>query len=212
VIVGFYRVVRAIVAGFCRLFWRLSVEGQEHLPVTGAYILAPIHRSNIDFAIAASLTPRPTQYLAKHTLWKYGLGNIWERLGAIAVVRGTPDRSSMKAIDACLAGGRPVVMFPEGTRQDGPLVQPLFDGVAYAALRAGVPIVPVGIGGTAKAMPRGSKILRPVKVVAVIGEPIAVEPPAEGARVARRAIKELTEELSRRIQVHFDDAQAKAGS
>lgn len=211
-IVGFYRVIRAIVAGFCRLFWRLSVEGREHLPVTGAYILAPIHRSNIDFAIAASLTPRPTRFLAKHTIWKYGLGRIWERLGAIPVVRGTPDRSSMRLIDETLAGGMPVVMFPEGTRQVGPLVQPLFDGVAYAALRAEVPIVPVGIGGTDRAMPRGSKVLRPVKVHVRIGEPIIPEKRAEGGRVPRRAIKELTEELSRRIQVLYDEARAKAGS
>lgn len=210
-IVGFYRVVRAIVAGFCRVFWRLSVEGREHLPATGAYVLAPIHRSNIDFAIAASLTPRPTRYLAKHTLWKYGLGRIWERLGAIPVVRGTPDRSSTRAIHEALTGGMPVVMFPEGTRQAGPLVQPLFDGVAYAALRAQVPIVPVGIGGSDRAMPKGSKLLRPVKVHVVIGEPMAVEKPTEAGRVPRRAVKELTEQLSVRIQALYDEARAKAG-
>lgn len=208
--VTFYRVIRAIIAGFSRLFWRLSVEGREKLPSTGAFVLAPIHRSNVDFAVAAALTPRPMRFLAKHTIWKYGLGRIWEALGAIPVVRGTPDRSSMRAIDDALVAGVPVVMFPEGTRQVGPLVQPLFDGVAYAALRAGVPVIPVGIGGSDRAMPKGSKLLRPVKIHVIIGDPIVPEPRSEGGRVPRRAIKELTVDLAARIQATFDEARANA--
>ncbi len=57
-IVPFYLAVRAIVAVWCRLFWRLSIHGRDRLP-EGPFILAPIHRSNIDFAIAASVTSRP---------------------------------------------------------------------------------------------------------------------------------------------------------
>ena len=204
-----YRAIRGIVAVWCRLFWRLSVHNRDRLPA-GPFILAPIHRSNVDFAIAASVTSRPMRFMAKHTLWKYGLGRVWEWLGAVPVVRGTPDRSSMRAIEAALTGGMPVVMFPEGTRQAGPLVQPLFDGVAYTAFRAGVPIVPVGIGGSERAMPKGSKLLRPVKIQVVVGEPIPVERPPAGERIPRRAVKELTEQLSDRIQALFDEAQALA--
>lgn len=209
-IVPFYLTIRGIVAVWCRLFWRLSIHGRANLP-EGPFILAPIHRSNIDFAIAASVTSRPMRFMAKHTIWKYGLGNVWERMGAIQVVRGTPDRSSMKLVESALTGGMPVVMFPEGTRQSGPLVQPLFDGVAYTALRTGVPIVPMGIGGSEAAMPKGSKLLRPVKIHAVIGEPIPVSAPAAGERIPRRAVKELTEQLSAAIQQRFDDAQALVG-
>lgn len=209
-IVPFYLAVRGVVALWCRLFWRLSIHGRERLP-DGPFILAPIHRSNIDFAIAASLTARPLRFMAKHTIWKYGLGRVWERMGAIQVVRGTPDRSSMKLVESALAGGMPVVMFPEGTRQSGPLIQPLFDGVAYTALRKGVPIVPVGIGGSELAMPKGSKLPRPVKIHAVIGSPIEVTAPAAGERIPRRAVKELTEQLSAAIQERFDEAQALAG-
>ena len=48
----------------------------------------------------------------------------------------------------------------------------MFDGPAYVQSRTGVPIVPVGIGGTEAVMPKGSKIIRPHKVVVVIGEPL----------------------------------------
>ena len=101
-------------------------------------------------------------------------------------------------------------MFPEGTRRSGPVVTELFDGPAYVACRTGAPIVPVGIGGSERAMPKGAKFIRPVKVVIVVGEPIHPPPPVDGARVPRRAVRELTETLRTRIQALYDTAQAKA--
>lgn len=207
-----YAVIRGIVVGFARLFWRLSIEGLEHVPPSGPFVLAPVHRSNVDFAIVAACSKRRMRYLAKDSLWKLGLGRIWESLGAIAVVRGTPDREAMRTLETTLAGGEPVVMFPEGTRQSGPEVQPLFDGVAYVASRARLPIIPVGIGGSERAMPKGSKMIRPVKITVVIGPPIVPEAREEGARVPRRAVGELTARLKDDLQRLFDEAQARAGT
>jgi 1-acyl-sn-glycerol-3-phosphate acyltransferase len=78
------------------------------------------------------------------------------------------------------------------------------------AVRAGVPIVPVGIGGSEMAMPKGAKFLKPVKVHIIVGPPI--QPPASeaGARAPRRVVHELTEELHTRLQELFDAAQARA--
>lgn len=204
-----YRFARSLVVGFCKLFWRVSVTGREHVPATGPFILAPVHRSNVDFAIVAAVTPRRMRYLAKDSIWKLGLGRVWESLGAIPVARGTADREAMRQLEATLAAGDPVVMFPEGTRQSGPIVQPLFDGPAYVAARAGVPIIPVGIGGSEKAMPKGSKMLRPVKIAIVVGPALVPEARADGARVPRRAVGELTASLKDEVQRLFDEAQAK---
>ena len=209
---AWYATIRAIVVGFARLFWRLSIEGAEHVPASGPFVLAPVHRSNVDFAIVAACSRRRMRYLAKDSIFKYGLGRVWESLGAIAVARGTADREAMRALEASLATGEPVVMFPEGTRQSGPAVQPLFDGVAYVASRARVPIIPVGIGGSERAMPKGSKMIRPVKITVVIGPAIVPEPREEGARVPRRAVGELTARLKDDVQRLFDEAQALAGS
>lgn len=204
-----YRFARSLVVGFCKLFWRVSVKGKEHVPATGPFILAPVHRSNVDFAIVAAVTPRRMHYLAKDSIWKLGLGRLWESLGAIPVARGTADREAMRQLETALAAGDPVVMFPEGTRQSGPDVQPLFDGPAYVAARAGVPIVPVGIGGSERAMPKGSKMLRPVKITIVVGPPLVPESRADGARVPRRAVSELTAQLKDEVQRLFDEAQAQ---
>ena len=206
-----YRFARALVVGFCTLFWRVRVRGKENVPTTGAFILAPVHRSNVDFALVAAVTPRRMHYLAKDSIWKLGLGRVWESLGAIPVARGTADREAMRQLEATLAAGDPVVMFPEGTRQTGPIVQPLFDGPAYVAARAGVPIVPVGIGGSERAMPKGSKLIKPVKVAIVVGKPIYPEARQDGARVPRRAVSELTASLKDEVQRLFDEAQHDAG-
>jgi len=99
-----------------------------------------------------------------------------------------------------------LVMFPEGTRQWGKVVEAdkMHDGPAFVAARAGVPIVPMGIAGTDHAMPPGTRWIKPVKAVMVVGEPIPA-PPVEG-RVPRRVVSDLTEQVRRGIQAAYDDA------
>ena len=208
----FYRVVRAILAGFARVFWRLDVRGRENLPSEGSFVLAPVHRSNIDFLLASTLTKRRMRFMGKDSLWKYAwLGKIWTALGAYPVRRGTADREALRQTVDAIKTGEPAVIFPEGTRRSGPVVEELFEGAAYVAAKTGVPIVPVGIGGSEAAMPKGSKLLRPVKIVVTVGEPIDVRLTAEG-RVPRSAIRETTERLRGEIQRLYDEAQELAGA
>jgi 1-acyl-sn-glycerol-3-phosphate acyltransferase len=102
------------------------------------------------------------------------------------------------------------VLFPEGTRQSGPVVHPLFDGATYVAAKAGVPIIPVGIGGSERVMPKGSKMIYPRKCVVIIGAPIQTVNGSE--RLPRSALKELSGNLSVELQRLFDEAQRMAGS
>lgn len=208
----FYRAVRGILAGFARLFWRLEIRGRENVPATGPFVLAPVHRSNIDFLLASTVTKRRMRFMGKDSLWKYAwLGKIWTALGAFPVKRGTPDREALRQTVDAIKSGEPAVIFPEGTRRSGPVVEELFEGAAYVAAKTGVPIVPVGIGGSEAAMPRGSKMLKPVKIVMTVGKPIEVRLTSEG-RVARSAVRETTQELQAEIQRLYDEAQALSGS
>jgi 1-acyl-sn-glycerol-3-phosphate acyltransferase len=207
-----YDFVRGALAWFSRLFWRMTVDGSEHIPSTGAFILAPVHRNNIDTPLVCGVGKRRLRYMGKDAMWKYRWSAwFFNSLGGIPVHRGEPDRPAMRRSEDVLAAGEPLVMFPEGTRQSGPIIEHVFDGVAYLALRTGTPIVPVGIGGSEGAMPKGSRMIRPVKVALVIGAPIPVTAPAPGERVPRRAVKELTQHLTEELQRLFDEAQAKAG-
>lgn len=100
--------------------------------------------------------------MGKDSLFKIKpIASILSSLGGFPVTRGTADLEALKRCLAVLALGEPIVMFPEGTRQFGPTIQPLFDGAAYLAIKAGVPIVPVGIGGTEAVMRKGSKFIYP---------------------------------------------------
>jgi 1-acyl-sn-glycerol-3-phosphate acyltransferase len=207
-----YRVVRNAIVAFCRVYWRLDVTGKEHVPDSGPFILAPVHRSNIDTPLVAVVTRRRLRYMGKDSLWKFRWSAwFFRNMGGFPVHRGTPDREALRWASSVVEGDEPVVMFPEGTRQEGPIVEHVLDGVAFVALREGVPILPVGIGGSDRAMPVGSRFLHPVKVTMVIGEPILVTAPEPGQRVPRRAVRELTDHLRVELQLLYDEAQVRAG-
>jgi 1-acyl-sn-glycerol-3-phosphate acyltransferase len=206
-----YGFVRLLIFVVGKAAFRLSIEGRGNVPTNGPFILAPVHRSNLDFAIVAVVTNRRMRYMGKDSIWKVKqLRWFFNALGAFPVHRGTPDREAMRTVTSLLEGGEPVVMFPEGTRKFGPVVEELFDGVAYVAIKTGVPIVPVGIGGSEAAWPKGKKIPKPHRIHVVVGSPIT--PDVSGKGVPRRAIKEQTDRLRNEVQRLFDDAQKHVGA
>ncbi len=207
-----YAVVRGIIHLVAVLFGRVQVVGAEKIPADGAFILAPVHRSNVDFALTSVITRRPMRYMGKDSIWKSkALGRFVSMLGAFPVHRGSADRDALRACTDIVEGGSPLVMFPEGTRCHGPIIEELFDGTAYVAARAGVPIVPLGIGGSEAMMPKGAKVLRPRKLVLLVGDPIPAPERSDAGRVPRSAVGALTERLHVELQDLFDEAQALAG-
>lgn len=209
----FYRVARAVLVGFCRAWLRLSIEGLDNVPVDGPFVLAPVHRSFLDTFIVAGVTRRRMRFMGKDELWRYRVpGAVLSALGGFPVHRGSADREALRRCIEVIQGGEPLVIFPEGTRQKGPTVQPLFEGAAYVAGRTGVPIVPVGIGGSEAALPKGARFPHPVKVHVIVGEPILPVPAGGGGRVPRRVVHENTEQLHKELQTLFDRAQARVGA
>ncbi len=207
-----YGIVRGLILLVAKLLGRVEVVGAEKIPAGGPFILAPVHRSNVDFALTSIVTRRPMRYMGKDSIWKSKLlGRFVTMLGAFPVHRGSADRDALKACEEIVNGGSPLVMFPEGTRRTGPVVEDLFDGTAFVAARTGAPIVPMGIGGSEAMMPKGAKVLRPSKLVLVIGDPIPAPERTDRGRVPRSAVGELTERLQHEIQILFDDAQVRAG-
>jgi 1-acyl-sn-glycerol-3-phosphate acyltransferase len=208
-----YRIVRLFIWVVAKLYWRLSFEGLDNVPAEGPFVLAPVHRSFIDFGLVSGVTRRRMGYMGKESLWNSRLlGSFITMLGAYPVNRGAPDREALRRTLDLLERGEPLVLFPEGTRRRGPVIEHLHEGAAFVAARAGVPLVPVGIGGSERALPKGSSVPRPVKIHIIVGPPIAPPPMAEGARhPSRRAVKELTVQLQETLQDLFDRAQRRAG-
>ncbi len=176
----FYRVVHLIVARGSVLVYRVRIIGRERLPETGSYILAPSHRSMMDIPFAAAVTSRRVRFMGKVSVFKIPvIGWLFGALGGFPVQRDGTDRKAVRDSIEILQNGEPLVVFPEGTRQNGPLIQPLQPGAAYLAIRGGVPVVPVGIAGSEEIL-RGhaSKFPHFGRVRIVIGEPIHPEPRA----------------------------------
>lgn len=212
----FYRFVWSLIWGAGKLLFRIEVHGKENVPATGAFILAPgAHRSNLETFVVSLVTRRRMRFMGKDSLWKYAPADwFFSSLGGFPVNRSSADREALNQTLDLVAAGEPVVMFPEGTRRSGPTIEPdhMRDGVAYVANRGQAPIVPVGIGGSERAMPAKAKYIRPSKMVLVVGEPLTPAPLKESGRVSRSAVRALTEELRLTLQDLFDDAQRRAGS
>ncbi len=208
-----YGALRLAVRGIAKVLLRLTVVGAENVPTSGGYILAPGgHRSILDTPLAAMAGPRVLRYMGAETYFKIpGLGLFLRTMGGFPVERSLTDRAALRISEQVLRNGEPLVVFPEGTRQEGPEVQPLKEGAVFLACRAGVPIVPVGLGGAERAMPKGARYIKPTKVTLVIGEPIYPPERAEGERVKRSAVRGMSDQLRETLQELFDEAQIRAG-
>lgn len=189
-----YRLCAGIVSGVAKLLFRPTVVGAENIPLEGPVLIAPIHRSNVDFALTLFISKRKAFFMAKDSLFRVPLlGPLITHLGAFPVHRGSADRESMAHSEAVLSQGHALVLFPEGTRKEGLHVAPLHDGATFLAARTGARIVPVGIGGSDRAMPKGAKLPRPTKITIVVGPPL--DPPTSQGRVSRSALTAKSEEL-----------------
>jgi 1-acyl-sn-glycerol-3-phosphate acyltransferase len=207
---AFYAVCRTGLELWLRVWCRLTIEGGEHIPEDVPFVLAPVHRSNLDSPISGAITRRRMRFMGKDSMWRSRpAGWFLSSLGGFPVTRGTADREALKRCIEVLKRGEPLVIFPEGERKSGPVVQPLFDGAVYAAARGRAPIIPVGIGGSERVMPKGSKMIYPRKVHVIVGAPIVVPPELSG-KAQRVAVKEVSLTLHGELQRLFDAAQARA--
>ena len=201
-----YRVLGLVIRVIGRFYLRTRVVGVERLKVDGAFIIAPVHRSNLDGPLVNSRCPRIVRSLAKIEMFKGSVGTwISAVIGSFPVHRGAGDRRTLMAAIGLLNRGEPLLVFPEGTRQSGRQVGDIFGGTAFLAARTGVPILPVGIAGTEEAMPPKAKFLRRVPVSIVIGEPLP-PPEIEGGRLSSDQRSEFTARLRAAMQSAMDEA------
>jgi 1-acyl-sn-glycerol-3-phosphate acyltransferase len=203
----FYRLVRPWVTGIPRVLWRVRVVGLEHVPTTGGFILAPSHRSMMDIPFAAIVTHRRIRFMGKSSLFGVPvLGAVFRWLGGIPVERDGTDRKAVRESVAMLTNGEVLCVYPEGTRQHGPKIQPLQPGTAYFALRSGAPIIPMGIAGAEEILrTKADPIPRFGRVTIVVGPALVPEARTSGV-VPRERVDALTATLSDALQQALDDA------
>src|SRR5580700_3833656 len=117
-----YRALRSLCHGVNRAYWRVEVDGASVVPASGPVILAPVHRSNIDFLVVSEVSRRKLFYMAKDSLWKSPrFGSFLESIGAFPVHREGADRLALDRAQDVLERGEALFLFPEGTRRSGPV-------------------------------------------------------------------------------------------
>ena len=133
-----------MVRSFAKLFYGLHVSGTENVPAVGGAVLACNHLSTWDPPIVGSVTPRRLEFMAKKELFISPFSRaVMRGLRAFPVDRQGQDIGAIKEALRRLAEGRVIGIFVQGTRNVGDAAA--FDGAAFLAQRAKVPIVPAAI-------------------------------------------------------------------
>jgi len=163
-----YWVFRAIFIILLNIFYRIKVEGWEHLPQKSNFIIVSNHASWLDSLFFVALLPQKIYGIAARYLYK--LAHLRWFLKNIDAI---PTRNSSKAAALLLEENKVVGLFPEGgCTRDGKLRR-FRKGAAFLALKTGRPVVPCAILGTYEAFPvqaKFPKLFMPVKIK--IGKPI----------------------------------------
>lgn len=202
--------VRATLGRLLLTLYRVRFLGEDNVPAGGA-VLAGNHVSYLDPILLWSGAPRPTHFMAKLELWRVGvLGWALDQFWAFPVNRQGADRASITTATGLLERGEFVGMFPEGTRQreGAEDMGEAHGGVSFIAMRAGVPVVPVGIAGTERAWPRGRKLPRLVRVTVRYGQPVH---PDEFTGSRKERVAAMTAEIMRRIDIERTVAEEANG-
>jgi 1-acyl-sn-glycerol-3-phosphate acyltransferase len=197
-----YAVLKPLVLGACRVWFRLTGAGTEHVPRHGSVLLAANHLSVLDPPLIAAVVPREVDFMAKAELFRVPLfGGLIRRLNAHPVDRTGSDAAALRLALRILAAGRALLVFPEGTRGVEGRLGPARAGAGMLAAMSGAPVVPVWIRGTGRALPRGRAVPRPVTVRVTFGAPL---------RFTRERGKDRYQEISDEIMAAIGRLMAEA--
>jgi 1-acyl-sn-glycerol-3-phosphate acyltransferase len=188
---------------------RWSISGRANIPPRGGVLFAPNHISDLDPPFVNLSLRRPAWFMAKRELFEIPILAPFIRFAqAFPVERGGADRAALKYAEQLLKNGQALVIYPEGRLSKTGDLQPLLPGVTSLAIRAGVPLVPVGLAGSNHVMPYGAVTPRLTfkKVRVHFGEPLNFDDLKELPSRAGR------EESTRRLETALRAAIATARS
>ncbi|MFE4634351.1 lysophospholipid acyltransferase family protein [Streptomyces sp. NPDC056773] len=201
---------RRIGIGLMYGLWKPRVLGAWKVPATGPVILAVNHSHIIDGPMLMGTAPRPLHFLIKKEAYVGPLGPFLEGIGQVKVDRSGTDRTAVSRALGVLENGGALGIFPEGTRGEGDFAS-LRAGLAYFAVRAGAPIVPVAVFASTERRSRVVKALPPLKsrVDIVFGD--AFDAGDGSGRRTRTALDQATVRIQDRLTAHLADAKRLTG-
>ena len=198
-----YRICTIIQRLVMRLFADWQVNGAENVPPMGPLIIIANHQSNFDPPLLSASIPRRVYFLAKSDLF---MGHVitWflSSYGAFPVNREGGDIRAYRWVISQLRAGKPVVLFPEGTRSRNGMMKAK-PGIAQIALQSQASILPVGIVGTHR-LGTWLRVLNPTgKITVNIGQVFSV-PMIEG-RPSRELLESISDMIMQRVAMQLPE-------
>lgn len=191
-----------LIKPFLALFIGLRVRGRDHLPQSGQFVLIANHSSHLDTASLLSLFPltqlrriqpvAAADYFARNRFISTLTKTIFNIL-PIARKNITPENNPLRQMQAALAAGQSLIIFPEGTRGSGDSIGPFRSGVAHLIAKLpDVVIVPACLVNMGRSLPKGEFIPVPFFCEVRLGEPRSLSGSRqEITRALEAAVREL---------------------
>lgn len=193
-----YRLVKAILKLVQISIASLKVNGRQHIPAHGPYIVVLNHTSAADTPILLLTFPIVEwRFFAVEKWRKFPVfGPIMTWLGAIYVQREQADRHVLRTALDAIRDGHVFGLAPEGTRSKTGQMQAAKEGAAYLASRTHVPILPVGIVNADVLFANAAR-LRRTRLEINIGEPFTL--PDLGRRATSEELTAFTHDIMMQI-------------
>ena len=179
-------------------FWGMDVvaHGTANLDPTRPAVLMPNHQSHTDIVALIQALPVVPGFLAKQELRRIPfLGSAMEVGGHVFIDRAHRGKAfeAIRSAAEQVRAGTSIVVFPEGTRGDTETIGPFKKGGFHLARQARVPIVPIGIRGSRRILPKHGRAIAAGRVEVHVGAPITA------ADVERLSLGELMERVRTEI-------------
>lgn len=189
------------------VLFRYRARGLHHVPTNGPALLLVNHQSMLDPILLGLPLERPVSMVARKNLYAIPvLGWVLRQLYGLEIDRDSPGTGVIREMVRRLEHGFLVAIFPEGTRSSGTVLGPVKPGFVSILRRADVPVIPVGIAGADRALPRGAWYVRPVRIRVSFGPRMSAD--VLKALSARGRETELLDVVRAAIQTEVNAADA----
>ena len=189
---------------FFKCYLDFKVVGRQNVPKEDAFIFVSNHSSYFDPILLGTSLYRSLYYMARENLfWKPLFGWVMRQVHAFPIRREGGDLGALRQALAILKDGKPLVIFPEGTRSKGRALRTAKPGVGFIVAKAGVPVVPAYIDGSLEALPKSLKTLKHHPVRVYIGEQIKFD--FSGGRNSKEAYRKISDEIMASIAALKDN-------
>jgi len=178
------------------------VIGKENIPLDEPVLFVGNHRSFYDCIISYSLMPNITGFVAKKEMNKVPFIRLWMRnLNCLMLDRQNPKeglKTILKGIEY-IKNGKSIVIFPEGTRNEGDGLLKFHAGSFKLAEKTNCKIIPMTQNNTDNVLETHMPFIKKAQTVIEFGKPIEV---ASMPKEERRNLPEITYNIVKQMYEH----------